>query len=66
MNLKRFIFPAVVLSLVTAFILPAAAQTSKGILAGVVRDKTGAVISGAKVTLISQDTSETRAATADE
>jgi hypothetical protein len=31
-----------------------------------VRDKTGAVIPGAKVTLASQDTSETRGAVADE
>jgi hypothetical protein len=46
--------------------LPAIAQTSKGILAGIVRDKTGAVIPRAKVTLASQDTSETRAAVADE
>src|SRR5437899_527872 len=36
------------------------AQTSKGILAGVVRDRTGAVVTNATVTGTSQDTSETR------
>src|SRR5258707_6345422 len=66
MNLKRILFTALALSLVVAFILPAIAQPSKGILAGIVRDKTGAAIAGAKVTLTSQDTSETRAAVADE
>src|SRR5258708_5830178 len=66
MNLKRILLTAVALSLVVASILPAAAQTSKGILAGIVRDKTGAVIPGAKVTLTSQAASEARAAVADE
>ena len=37
-----------------------AAQSSKGILAGTVRDSTGAVIANAKVTVTSQDTGETR------
>ena len=36
------------------------AQSSKGILAGVVRDKTGAVVSKASVTVTSEDTGETR------
>ncbi|HWW96669.1 MAG TPA: carboxypeptidase regulatory-like domain-containing protein [Edaphobacter sp.] len=66
MNLKRIFLTAVALSLVVASILPATAQTSKGILAGIVRDRTGAVIPGAKVTLTSQDTSEARGAVADE
>jgi hypothetical protein len=66
MNLKHICVSAFALLLVVATILPAIAQTSKGILAGIVRDKTGAAISGAKVTLTSQDTSETRAAIADE
>src|SRR5580704_7590923 len=66
MNLKRNLLTAVALSLVIASVLPAIAQTSKGILAGIVRDKTGAVIPGAKITLTSQETSETRAAVADE
>ena len=66
MNLKRIFVTALVLFLVVVTILPAVAQTSKGILAGIVRDKTGAVIPGAMVTLTSQDTSETRGAVADE
>src|SRR5882724_3573078 len=66
MNLKRFVLTAFALSLVVTSILPAIAQTSKGILAGIVRDKTGAVIPGAKLTLTSQETSETRGAVADE
>jgi outer membrane receptor protein involved in Fe transport len=39
------------------------AQTSKGILAGVVRDSTGAVLPNATVTLTNQDTHETRTVT---
>src|SRR5277367_1389276 len=66
MSLKRIFFVAVVLFLVIATILPVSAQTSKGIIAGIVRDKTGAVIPGAKVTVTSQETSETRSAVADE
>ena len=41
------------------------AQTSKGILAGVVRDSSGGVISGASITVTSQGTGETRTAVAD-
>ena len=41
------------------------AQTSKGSIVGVVRDKTGAVISNAEVTVSSQETSETRTTSAD-
>src|SRR5882757_1138254 len=66
MNLKRIVLSAAALSLVIASILPAVAQSSKGILAGSVRDKTGAVIPGAKITVTSQDTSETRDAVADD
>jgi len=36
------------------------AQTSKGILAGTVRDTTGAGIPGANITITNQDTGETR------
>jgi hypothetical protein len=36
------------------------AQTSKGILAGTVRDATGAAVAGAKVTATSEDTGEAR------
>src|ERR1700676_1526350 len=40
--------------------LPAEAQTSKGTLAGVVRDASGAVIANADVTVINEATTETR------
>ena len=40
--------------------LPGLAQTSKGILAGVVRDSSGAVVAKVKVTVTNQDTGETR------
>jgi len=69
MNLKRIFLTAVALSLVVASILPSGPppQTSKGILAGIVRDKTGAVIPGAKVTLTSAGPPvRARAAVADE
>src|SRR5438309_11156063 len=66
MKLKQFVLSALTLSLVLVSILPAVAQTSKVILAGIVRDKTGAVIPGAKITVTSQDTSETRNAVADD
>jgi hypothetical protein len=56
----------VALFLAIASVLSAVAQSSKGIIAGIVRDKTGAVISGAKITVTSQKTSETRAVVADE
>jgi outer membrane receptor protein involved in Fe transport len=55
-----------VLFLIAATIPPATAQTSKGIIAGIVRDKTGAVVPGATVTVTSQETSETRSTVADE
>jgi outer membrane receptor protein involved in Fe transport len=41
------------------------AQTSKGILVGTVRDPSGAVLSGASLTVISQETGETRHVTSD-
>ena len=66
MSLKRTFVASVVLFMFVAAIRPAIAQTSKGIIAGIVRDKTGAVIPGAKVTVTSQETSETRGAVADE
>ena len=44
--------------LLTAGVL--SAQTSKGILSGVVRDPSGAVISGAAITVTNQDTAENR------
>ena len=45
--------------------LPFAAQTSKGILAGVVRDKTGAVISSASISVTQESTGEVRTFVAD-
>ena len=66
MNFKRILLSAALLFLIIAITLPVVAQTSKGIVAGIVRDKTGAVVSGAKITLTSQETSESRAAAADE
>src|SRR5215469_6790630 len=54
------------LSLALLFCAPVLnAQTSKGILVGVVRDPTGAVLPGAEVTIVNQDTSETRKTTTD-
>src|ERR1700675_3030898 len=66
MSFKRILAIAVTLFVFASTIRPVVAQTSKGIIAGIVRDKTGAVIPGAKVTVTSQETSETRSAGADE
>jgi len=52
-------FAATILVLLV-FVGVVVAQTSKGILAGVVRDSSGAGIPGATVTVTSQDTGETR------
>src|SRR5260221_11183110 len=41
----------------------AAAQTSKGILAGVVRDSTGAVLPNATLVITNEETSESRTVT---
>src|SRR5271170_1734948 len=41
------------------------AQTSKGTLAGEVRDPRGAVVANASVTVVSQETQETRVTTTD-
>ncbi len=51
---------ATVLFLSTLLIGSSLAQTSKGILAGVVRDSTGAVVPHAAVTVVNQETGETR------
>src|SRR5260370_16877547 len=56
----RFRRLAVALVAFMVMVGAAAAQTSKGILAGVVRDSTGAVVSSANVTVTNQDTNETR------
>ena len=66
MSLRRIFVTAIAFLLVIAPFFSAKAQTSKGIIAGIVRDTTGAVVPGAKITAISQETSETRSAVADE
>jgi len=57
MNLKNL---AVALLAALMVVGTGVAQTSKGILAGVVRDPSGAVIPGATVTVTNQDTGEAR------
>ena len=58
----RFVILAAILAIALA-VTPAAAQTVRGSISGVVKDTSGAVISGAKVTLVSEDTGATRNAT---
>src|SRR5690348_11718686 len=60
----RFRQLAVALVLVLA-VVSGVAQTSKGILSGVIRDTTGAAIPGATVTVTNQDTGETRTVTSE-
>src|SRR6516225_10128979 len=60
MRLKNL---AVALLLVFALVSAGVAQTSKGILTGVVRDATGAVVPGAQITVKNQDTGESRTVT---
>jgi hypothetical protein len=52
-----------VLCLLILAIQPGSAQTSKGILAGVVRDSSGAVVANADVTITNEGTNETRTVT---
>ena len=66
MRLKRAFAATIALLVFATCTFPAFAQTSKGIIAGIVRDKTGAAIANAKVTVTSQETSETRSSLADE
>lgn len=61
----RFRHLAVALVLVLALVSAGVAQTSKGILSGVIRDTTGAAIPGATVTVTNQDTGETRTVTSE-
>ena len=56
----RFRSLAVALVAFMVMVGTAAAQTSKGILVGVVRDSTGAVIANAAVTAVNQESGETR------
>lgn len=60
MNFRYKVVLYAVFFLVSSVIDSAIAQTSKGIVAGVVRDQTQAAISNATVTVTSQDTGETR------
>lgn len=53
----------IVLCSLSVHVRPAGAQTSKGILTGVVRDSTGAVLPNATVAITNQDTSESRTVT---
>ncbi len=62
MHRKSFVTALV---LFFAFVGSAIAQTSKGILSGVVRDATGAAVPGATVTVTDQDTGETRTVTSE-
>jgi len=66
MNVKHICAMAIALILAVAATHLLIAQTSKGILAGVVRDPSGAVIPKADVTVTSEETGETRSVIADE
>ncbi|HEX9199580.1 MAG TPA: carboxypeptidase regulatory-like domain-containing protein [Acidobacteriaceae bacterium] len=58
--MKRFTSIGMLLVMLLAFNLAATSQTSKGILAGTARDTTGAVIPDATVTIVGEQTGETR------
>jgi outer membrane receptor protein involved in Fe transport len=60
MKLRQIFTLVVSLLLFVLFISSAIAQTSKGILVGVVRDQTQAAVPDATVTVTAQDTGETR------
>src|SRR5882672_8267403 len=60
MNLNRLRLGCLVLFIMIAAVLSSSAQTSKGIIAGIVRDQSGAVIPKANVTVTSEETGETR------
>ncbi len=66
MKLKRTCAMVIALVLSVAATVPSLAQSSKGIIAGIVRDQSGAVIPNANVTVTSQETGETRSVVADE
>ena len=65
MMLRSKLVFILLLCLVLSVVRMSDAQTSKGILAGVVRDSSGAVIPGASITVTSQGTNETRTVVAD-
>src|SRR5215469_3622871 len=59
------LFPALVLGFCIVAAVPHSihAQTSKGILAGIIRDSTGAVLPNADILITNEDTGETRTVT---
>jgi hypothetical protein len=59
-TLRRVIFCCSLMALLFALLLPAAAQSTAGRLLGRVSDTTGAVVSGAKVTLVNEATGVSR------
>ena len=62
MRIKNLV---IALFLLFALVSAGLAQTSKGILSGVVRDSTGAAIPGATITVTNPDTGETRKVTSE-
>jgi hypothetical protein len=63
---KRFLIPATAAILAVSAAVPGQAQTSGvGNISGTVTDNTGAVVSGAKISVINSDTGVTRALTSD-
>ncbi len=57
---RAFHLPIVAILAMLIGVGPLAAQTSKGILAGIVRDPSGALVANASLTAVNQDTGETR------
>lgn len=66
MNLRRLMLWCVVMVPTLAIAAHLQAQTSKGIIVGVVRDQSGAVIANARVTVTSEETTEFRRTTAND
>lgn len=66
MNLRRLMLWCVVMVPTLAIAMHVHAQTSKGIIVGVVRDQSGAVIANATVTVTSEETTEFRRTTAND
>ena len=62
MRFRSLLFPLSTLVIASVGILPAGAQTSKGTVAGIVRDATGAVVPKAIIVATNKDTGESRTA----
>ena len=58
--MKKFLAMAALTAVLGSFTFAASAQTSKGILSGTVRDTSGAALPKANVTVISEETGESR------